>query len=144
MSSGVLAMSEPPVHLIFEPWEDHRLLRPQPVVGTWSRTAWLPTLGPTSWLMWTELYSLTANGLDTITARDLGERIGISHRRVHAPLDRLERFGIVKESNPDYYAVRTSAGPLSPAMLRRRPDRVAGIQEDTFGRSSINRHLRSI
>lgn len=137
-------MTEPPVHLIFEPWDDPRLLRPQPVVGTWSRTAWLPTLGPSSWLLWTELFSLTANGPATITARDLGERIGISHRRIYAPIDRLDRFGIVNQQNPDHYAVRTAAGPLSPAMLRRRPDRIAGIQADTFGRSSVDRHLRSI
>ena len=137
-------MTEPPVHLIFEPWDDPHLLRPQPVVGTWSRTAWLPTLGPSSWLLWTELYSLTANGPATITARELGERIGVSHRRIHSPLDRLARFGIVNERNPDHFAVRTSAGPLSPAMLRRRPDRIAGIQADTFGRSAVHRHLRSI
>lgn len=135
-------MSEPPVHLIFEPWNDPKLRQSQPVVGTWSRTAWLPTLGPSSWLLWTELFSLTANGPATITARDLGERIGISHRRIHSPLDRLDRFGIVRQRNPDHYGVRTAAGPLSPAMLRRRPDRIAGIQADTFGQSSMDRHLR--
>lgn len=136
-------MTTPTIHLIVEPHTDPHLARPQPVDGDWSRTAWLPIIGPSSWLMWTELARIVENGPATVTAADVADRIGLSVKRVYSPIDRLVRFRILTELNPDHYRVRTTAGPLSEKLLRRRPGRIAGIQADTFGYAS-QRHLRSV
>lgn len=137
-------MTTPTIHLIFEPLEDPHVTRPQPVDGTWSRTAWLPVIGPSSWLMWTELARIVEGGPATITAAELADRIGLSPKRIYAPIDRLGRFRLLTELNADHYRVLTAAGPLSESQLRRRPGRVAGIQADTFGYPGQRHHLRSV
>jgi hypothetical protein len=137
-------MTTSTIHFIFEPFDDPHLTQPQPVESDWSRTAWLPVIGPSSWLMWTELVRLVANGPATITAADLADRIGLSVKRIYSPIDRLGRFRIVTELNSDHYRVLTGAGPLSESQLRRRPGRVAGIQADTFGYPRPRNHLRSV
>jgi hypothetical protein len=137
-------MTTPTIHLIFEPLENPHVTQPQPVDGTWSRTAWLPIIGPSSWLLWTELAGIVESGPATITATDLADRIGMSPKRIYQPIDRLVRFRILTEPNPGHYQVLTAAGPLSDAQLRRRPGRVAGIQADTFGYPTQRHHLRSV
>lgn len=107
----------------------------QAVDGHWSHTAWLPLLGPSSWLLWGTI-TAAVSGTDhaTLHAGELARNHGLSPARLTAPLQRLERFRVIHPVTATAWTVRTHAQPLNRHQLRQVPDRVTGIQHDLFPR----------
>ncbi len=126
-------MADPaPIEIItFKPWED-------PIVDQfdlsptcyYSRLAWLPILGPASWVMLGSI-SLHLQHLPSVTWRisDLGRDHGLgnparpNHITVRT-LAGLERFSLIHFEFPAMARARTKMPPLSPAQLRRAPRHV--------------------
>lgn len=103
--------------LTFAPWrreDDDGTLAPD---GPYSRSVWLPVLGPSSWLIWTTLADrLRGRDADYWSVRQLAAAHGLGHKedaRGTAPaqraLDRLVRFGILATDDKLHYRVRLSA-----------------------------------
>ena len=106
----------------------------QPVDGSWSRTAWLPVLGPSAWVLWVELARVAAVGPTVLDYEHLAGRVGLQARRLKHPLARIERFRLVDQPHPDCLRVKVSAGPLGARTLRRHPrGDVAARQAQIFG-----------
>lgn len=125
----------------FVPWAD-------PVVdpfgqdpnGDFSRLAWLPTIGPSAWLVWgtvsTQLRGdaeVTWRIDELASAHGLGN--GISRTApIRRTLTRLTMFHItgLVEAEIQTYAIRLTAPPLRRRQLERLPAWVAEIQHHSF------------
>lgn len=116
----------------------------QPPDGTYSRLAWLPALGPTSWLLWTTIASqlAEANG-DVVWSRDdLSAALGLKPRNRHGwtiarALMRLRNFRLVALTEGVFYVPMT-APPVTPGIFDRLPSDVQRLHLETFrvGRTS--------
>ena len=126
--------------ITFEPWADpvvdHHECHPE---GTYSRLAWLPIIGPSSWLMWGTLASQLRREPEVswdITA--LAEAHGLQrgtgrNGMVCRTLTRLTQFRILSPLNEFRHLVRLSAPPVSRRQLERLPIFVAELHHQTFG-----------
>ena len=124
----------------FCPWPDP-LIDPygQHPDGDWSRLAWLPVIGPSSWLVWGTLTRQLHH--DPQVTWDLGE-LAVTHGLVggtgrssviRRTISRLCQFHILAPlDGDDRYLVRMTAPPLSHRQLRRLLDWVAELQRQIF------------
>ena len=123
----------------FTPWTD-------PVVdpygidpsGHYSRTAWLPILGPTSWLLLGTIAQQLA-GEPAVTWRlaDLGRDHGVGRPDRPGPfvvrsLRRLELFGLLRFQALDRALIRTRMAPLSERQLRRSAPHVRQLHDEIY------------
>jgi hypothetical protein len=125
--------------LVFHPWphvvNDRRDLRPE---GLYSRLAWLPTVGPTSWLLWGTIAAELHDKPELrVSRRELSRSLGLgpSNRRgptIRAPLRRLCCFGLFGEP-AGVYRVRLTAPPVSPNALERMSPAGRQLHADLFG-----------
>jgi hypothetical protein len=125
--------------LSFEPWADPDIdqydSKPN---GTYSRLAWLPIIGPSSWLIWGTLAAQLRREprLDwELTA--LAEAHGISrgagqHGMVRRSLHRLNQFRLLDTLEDTEHLVRLTAPPVSERQLQRLPSFVAELHRQTF------------
>ena len=124
----------------FTPWTD-------PVVdpygidpsGHYSRTAWLPILGPTSWLLLgTITQQLAVERAVTWRLADLARDHGIGRPDrpgfiVVRSLRRLEYFGLLRFETIDRALIRTSMAPLGERQLRRSAPHVRQLHDEIYG-----------
>ena len=126
--------------LTFEPWADptldHTDCDPE---GTYSRLAWLPLIGPSSWLMWGTLAAqLRREPQVTWELATLAEAHGIHrgdgrHGMVRRTLTRLAQFRLLAPLDDDHHLVRLTAPPVTARHLERLPAFVAELHFQTFG-----------
>lgn len=124
--------------LTFEPWTDPEIdQHAESPDGTYSRLAWLPTIGPSSWLIWTTIAgqlqrdrTVTWQSATLASAHGLGHGIGRSSALART-LDRLTRFHLLVPGEPTWL-IRASAPPVSAGCLRRLPAFVQAVHLDTW------------
>jgi hypothetical protein len=126
--------------LIFRGWPNplHDRYEQQPN-GLYSRIAWLPSLGPTSWLLWgTVAAPLTIRTEDVIwDRRHLAAALGIDlqsrqNKTLPRTLDRLCQFGLFRHQD-GIYLVRTSAPPRRARALEHLPPEAVELHTRIFG-----------
>jgi hypothetical protein len=125
--------------LTFEPWPDpavdHFDCHPE---GTYSRLAWLPIVGPSSWLMWGTLaVQLRREPQVQWELGALAEAHGLQrgagqHGMVRRTLARLGQFRLCAPVDDTYHLVRLTAPPVTRRQLERLPSFVAEIHQQTF------------
>jgi hypothetical protein len=125
--------------LTFEPWADptvdHTDCHPE---GTYSRLAWLPIIGPSSWLMWGTLAAqLRREPQVTWELTALAEAHGLQrgagqHGMVRRTLTRLAQFRLLAPIDEAHHLVRLTAPPVSRRQLERLPQFVAELHQQTF------------
>ena len=125
--------------LTFNPWPDPAIdPYGQDPNGDWSRLAWLPIIGPSSWLMWGTLAAQLRRESDVTWAVEaLGAAHGLSgstarHGPVRRTIARLCQFRIVTDLSDSALLVRMTAPPLSRRQVERLPEFVAELQRQTF------------
>ena len=125
--------------LTFEAW-------PDPVVDAfdqspdapYARLAWLPTIGPSSYLVWGTLAAqLRRERIVTWDLADLAAAHGMHrgsgrHAMVSRTLTRLVQFHLLSEHGPDAWLVRLCAPPVSRRSLERLPAVVAELHRRAF------------
>ena len=125
--------------LTFEGWHDPLLdgFGPDPD-GTYARLAWLPIVGPSSFLLWGTLATqLRRERTVTWELADLAGAHGLQrgsgrNGMVRRTLTRLVQFHLLVESAPDTWLVHLSAPPVSRRQLERLPAVVAQLHEAAF------------
>ena len=129
-----------PQPLTFEPWADPTASHvPCDPEGTYSRLAWLPLIGPSSWLVWGTLAAqLRREPSVTWELEALAEAHGLSrgggeHAPMRRTLARLAPFGLLDPIGDDRHLVRLTAPPVGRRHLERLPAYVAEIHHQTFG-----------
>lgn len=106
--------------------------------GTYSRTAWLPILGPTSWLMLgTIAQRLALEPAVTWRLGDLARDHGVGRPDrpgfiVRRSLQRLERFDLLRFEASDRALIRTHMPPLGERQLRRSAPHVRQLHEQIY------------
>jgi hypothetical protein len=113
------------------------------VDGTYSRLVWLPTVGPSSWLIWgTVAAQLHRDPAVTWQAGDLAVAHGLSagtgrHSQIVRTLDRLARFRLLLPEE-DVTFVRLTAPPALERHLARLPSFARHLHEQTFSASRLH------
>jgi hypothetical protein len=131
-------MDEPTI-ATFEPWADPIVDRyDQAPEGTFSRLAWLPLIGPSSWLIWGTLAAqlrhdptVTWNLAELAAAHGLGRSTG-TRSAIGRTLTRMAMFPILGTLEPGQYLVRLTAPPMSRGMLTKLPDHVAEMHRQIY------------
>jgi len=106
--------------------------------GDWSRLAWLPIIGPSSWLMWGTLTAqLRREPTVTWTVEALGTAHGLSGSTARTgptrrTIARLCQFRLLADLSEDRFLVRLTAPPLGRRMLERLPEYVGELQRQIF------------
>jgi hypothetical protein len=129
-----------PQFISFEPWADPDVdeydCKPN---GTYSRLAWLPIIGPSSWLLWGTLATqLRREPRLSWELTALAEAHGISrgtgqHGMVRRSLHRLGQFHLVDSlEETGHHLVRLTAPPVSERQLQRLPHFVGELHRQTF------------
>jgi hypothetical protein len=125
--------------ITFVPWVDP-LVDPYRIdpTGHYSRLAWLPLLGPTSWV----LIGTIAQHLDiepevTWQLQDLARDHGLGRPGrpsfvLRRSLQRLERFGLLRFEGAPVARVRTNMPPLTPRQIARSPRHVRQLHELSY------------
>ena len=123
----------------FEPWPDPSIdgygSDPE---GTYSRLAWLPVIGPSSWLMWGTLAAqLRRDPQVTWELTALAEAHGLQrgagrHGMVRRTLTRLSQFRLLAAVDDTHHLVRLTAPPVTRRQLERLPAFVAELHQQTF------------
>jgi hypothetical protein len=124
--------------LTFEPWTDPDVDQHGELPdGTYSRLAWLPTIGPSSWLIWTTIAGqlrrdpkVTWQCAALAGAHGLGQGTGRTSALART-LDRLARYRLLVPGEPTWL-MRASAPPVSDGNLRRLPAFVQAVHLDTW------------
>jgi hypothetical protein len=127
--------------ITFVPWADP-IVDPygQNPDGDFSRLSWLPTIGPSAWLVWGTLAAQLR--LDAAVTWQL-EELAVAHglgsgtsrnAPIRRTLTRLQIFRLagLLESETETYAVRLTAPPLRRRALHRLPAWAAELQRETF------------
>ena len=125
--------------LSFEGWHDPLLDGfGQDPDGTYARLAWLPIIGPSSYLVWGTL-SAQLRRERTVTWRlaDLAAAHGLEgasgrNGMVRRTLCRLVQFRLLVESDPGTWLVHLSAPPVSRRQLERLPAVVGELHQAAF------------
>lgn len=106
--------------IVFRPDESH-LEGFLPAFGTpdgvYSRTCWLPILGPTSWVLWaTVAHELDEMAPGVHCVEELTRALGLGRtQRLTKALQRLDRFGLASNpttSHDDSWLLPTVSPPL--------------------------------
>ncbi len=125
--------------LVFRPWPDP-VYDPydQSPTGHFSRAAWLPIVGPTSWVLWGLLAGqLAIVGSATWHRDELANAVGVNLRHYRRndvltrTLDRLCRFRLF-DCHDDVFDVRLSAPPVTGRKLAQLPDHAVELQAQLF------------
>jgi hypothetical protein len=117
----------------FETWADPDVdARGVTVDGAYSRIAWYPVLGATTWLVWNALASRLAEGPPVACPlEDLAPPWVTSARVVAWSLDRLEAYGLAVGYGGTW-VVRRTCPPLVDRQLARVPSPVRAVHDVTF------------
>lgn len=126
----------PPVGALvaFDPWEDPEIDACRvPADGGYSRTAWLPVLGSTTWLVWGTLAGrLQVSGPVHCSLGELAPAHADGPDVVPRALRRLEAFDLAYEQEPGSWLVRRTCPPLWDRLLARAPSPVHAAHTATF------------
>ena len=128
--------------LTFEPWPSPDIdVFGEAVDGTYSRLLWLPTVGPSSWLVWGTLAAqLHRDPTVTWQPADLAAAHGLAGTGRHSPLartlQRLARFRLLLDDG-DLTLVRLTAPPLAERQLLRLPPFARRLHDQTFPASRL-------
>jgi hypothetical protein len=113
--------------------------------GHYSRIAWLPIIGPSSWvILGTVALHLQADQSVTWQLSDLARDHGLGRPDrpsliVARTLRRLEYFGLIRFESPDVALARTRMPPLSASQLRRSASPVRYLHDQSFPRATRRR-----
>jgi hypothetical protein len=127
--------------LRFQPWPDPAVdPMAQEPSGDFSRLAWLPVIGPSSWLVWGTLAAqLRREPEITWTVRDLAWAHGLHgttarNGLIRRTLARLCQFRLLAllADDEDRFLVRMTAPPLSRGQLVRSAPFVVELQRQIF------------
>ncbi len=131
-------MDDPQI-LTFEPWSDPTIdTYDQHPEGTLSRLAWLPTIGPTAWLLWgTVATQLRREAEVHWELGALAQALGVSPANgpngvIRRTITRLERFRLLSTIEDNRYLLRLCAPPLRPSQLQRLPGPVVELHHLRF------------
>lgn len=95
--------------------------------------AWLPTVGPTAWLLWrTIARRLAHNPHPSWDPQELARRHGVGPAVLVRSLDRLASFGVAVTDAEGTYAVPTVCPPLWRSLLRRAPAHAGRLHREVF------------
>lgn len=125
--------------LVFEPWADPLIdgynCHPE---HTYSRLAWLPVIGPSSWLVWGTLASQLRRDPEVswqlpelAAAHGLAQGTG-RHSVMRRTLVRLVQFRLLACLDDTHYLVRLSAPPVNRHQLERLPAFVGELHRQSF------------
>ena len=114
-------------------WRDETVEANPHSIPTSSDDAWLwylPSLGPLSLAMAHRWSQYAAQAPSTWMVEDIAKTFGIgeSISRVRQPIDRLEKFGIIRRTGRTV-AVRLSLPPLNERMRSRLPGYLAAVYD---------------
>ena len=118
----------------FETWADPEVdARAVTVDGAYSRIAWYPVLGATTWLVWGALAGRLADEPSVSCALEDLAPPWVSHspRVVAWSLERLEAYGLAVGFG-EAWSVRRTCPPLVGRQLARVPSTVRAIHDVTF------------
>jgi hypothetical protein len=128
----------------FKPWIDpvidHFDIDP---AGHYSRIAWLPIIGPSSWvILGTVALRLHADQSVTWQLSELARDHGLGRPDrpsliVARTLRRLEYFGLIRFEAPDVAQARTKMPPLSGRQLRRCASHVRVLHDQFFAQATL-------
>jgi hypothetical protein len=131
----------------FGVWSSTETDRPGVAVdGGYSRTAWLPVLGATTWLVWgataARLSEADETGVVTCSLEELAPAWVGSADVVAWSFDRLDAFGLAhvavtpdgRPTTDDVWRVRRTCPPLVSRQLARAPSTVRAAHVATFPR----------
>ena len=112
-------------------WRDEAIEANPHSIPTSSDDAWvwfLPSLGPLSLAMAHRWSQYAAQAPSTWMVEDIAKTFGIgeSISRVCQPIDRLEKFGIIRRTGRTV-AVRLWLPPLTQRQIGRLPDYLAAV-----------------
>ena len=112
-------------------WRDEAIETNPNSIPTSSDDAWvwfLPSLGPLSLAMAHRWSQYAAQAPSTWMVEDIAKTFGIgeSISRVCQPIDRLEKFGIIRRTGRTV-AVRLWLPPLTQRQIARLPDYLAAV-----------------
>jgi hypothetical protein len=118
----------------FDTWEDPEIDACRvPTDGGYSRTAWLPVLGSTAWIVWGTLAGrLQSAGPVHCALGELAPAHAAGPSVVPRALARLEAFGLAYENDPGTWMVRSTCPPLWDRLLARAPSPVHAAHRATF------------
>jgi hypothetical protein len=126
----------PEQNVTFERWADAAVdAYGVEVAGDYSRLAWLPIVGPSTWLIWgTAVNALARQPVVVWDAAELARAHGIGGLSgvLDRTLDRLAMFGLAGPMALDRsaYAVRMTCPPLTTRQLRRSPAWLLAIHDE--------------
>jgi hypothetical protein len=107
--------------------------------GTYSQLAWLPTVGPTSWLLWGMVARQLSSVPDDISwdRDELARALGVNARSQHGwtiarTLKRLCSYRLL-ERERSVFLVRVTAPPVGHGSLDRLPADVQLLHSNLFG-----------
>jgi hypothetical protein len=131
-----------PETLTFQPWPIPDIdVFGETVDGPYSRLLWLPTVGPSCWLIWGTL-AAQLHREPTVTWRtaDLAAAHGLSgtgrHSQIVRSLERLARFRVLQPDG-DVTLVRLTAGPVTERQLLRLPPFARRLHDQSFPASRL-------
>lgn len=118
----------------FEPWHDPEIDRcGVPVDGGYSRIAWLPVLGTTTWLVWGAVAGrLQGAGPMSCPLSELAPPHAPGPAAATRALGRREAFGLADRHPAGACLVRWSCPPLWDRLLARAPSPVHAAHRVTF------------
>ncbi len=95
--------------------------------------AWLPRIGPTSWLLWRTIGTrLAEHGRAAWTTTDLAHRHGVHLPALVRTLGRLAKFRIIRPAEPGELLVPAACIPLRPRQLRDADPETRRLHAETF------------
>jgi hypothetical protein len=124
------------------------------VDGQYSRTAWLPVLGPAPWVVWgTIARKLPPRGFRVWNVIELERVNGIDDAAIGLALYQLARCGLAVSPGDDVWRIRRPYPPLPEALLtiaepavrvaHRRAFPVGAERRDRRGLGVLRRHSRA-
>lgn len=118
---------EAPCRLTFERWS-RPTVSAGDVRGSYSRAAWLPTIGPTAWLIWGAIADgLGGGGRLDCSPDDLGQPWGYAPADVSWALLQLVRYGLALPTGDDRWQVTTHCPPLPDRLVPTAPTPVQAL-----------------
>lgn len=134
MTEAPTAPTAPSGTVAFEPWHDPEVDACGVAVdGGYSRTAWLPVLGTTTWLVWGSLAArVQSDRAHRCTLGELAPGHAPGPVAVIRALGRLEAYGLAEEHRPGVWLVRPTCPPLWDRLLARAPSPVHAAHHVTF------------
>jgi hypothetical protein len=131
-----------PMPTVLERWRAPTDVYNQPVYGQYSVAAWLPTLGPTSWLLWGTLASqVYVNGVGvTVDLVEVARNLGVGQPGRHGwaltkSLRRLSAYKIARPvaSDERTLMVRIFAPPVTMRLYEKLAPDAQDLHLETFG-----------